>query len=91
MISEVSLFDEIMSLSTTEIPYRKMRSQKKNSKRRHKNTSTTELDSLYQDLINEGSRLDITLERRVEIRKELTLIRKQKRLMDKAMRKNRYS
>ncbi|GGH46456.1 hypothetical protein GCM10008014_09130 [Paenibacillus silvae] len=86
MISDGSLFDEIMSLSTTDIPpYRavgKVKYQKKMRNLRQTNTITTELESLYNDLVKEGSRLDITIERRMKIRKELALIRKQKRLMD---------
>ncbi|WP_338593172.1 hypothetical protein V6669_09370 [Paenibacillus sp. Y5S-9] len=93
MSYEETLFETIMNLEYRDVPYqwdRKLNNQesakaineKKFINRRNKNTSTTELDSLYHDLVKEGSRLDISIERRVEIRKELTLIRKQKRLME---------
>jgi len=86
-----TLFETIMNLEYRDVPYqwdRKLNNQesakaineKKFINRRHKNTITTELDSLYRDLVNEGSRLDLTVERRIEIREELTLIRKQKRM-----------
>lgn len=40
-----------------------------------------DLDMFYSDLVKEGSKLDTTIERRLQIRSELTLIRKQKRMM----------
>lgn len=43
----------------------------------------TTLESRYSHLVAEGSRLDLTVERRIEIREELTLIRKQKRMVMK--------
>lgn len=90
MYYEETLFETIMTLSPTEIPYqldrklsRKMETKRVNEQNLIKqNNITTDLEGLYQDLIKQGTRLDITIERRVEIRKELTLIRKQKRLME---------
>lgn len=87
MISDGSLFDEIMSLSIMDIPYRTVGKVKCQKKMRKARTITTDLDGLYHDLVKEGSRLDITSECRMEIRKELTLIRKQKRLIDQEMRR----
>jgi hypothetical protein len=92
MYYEETLFETIMNLECRDVPYhwdRKLNNlasanainEKKFMNRRQPSISTTELDSLYHDLVKEGSRLDITVERKVEIRKELTLIRKQKRTM----------
>lgn len=87
MYYEENLFETIMSLSYTEIPY-----QSPNNKRRIIIANHTKpkkqsmpksitLDSRYSYLVAEGSRTDIKFERRMEIRKELTLIRQQKRMM----------
>lgn len=81
-----SLFETIVSLNHTEIPYQspssKCRANRIKPKKQRKTKPIT-LESRYNYLIAEGSRLDITVERRMEIRSELTLIRKQKRMMMK--------
>ncbi|WP_433752288.1 hypothetical protein [Paenibacillus amylolyticus] len=98
MFYEETLFETIMNLEYRDVPYqwdRKLNNQESakaiNEKKfinlRLTNNSTTDLDTFYHDLVKEGSRLDITIERRMKIREELTLIRKQKQLMDKAMSK----
>lgn len=86
MHSNESLFETIMSLNHTEIPYRspssKLRANRIKTKRQRKPKPIT-IESRYSHLVAEGSRLDLTVERRIEIREELTLIRKHKRLMMK--------
>lgn len=86
-----TLFETIMNLSLTEIPYQsKRRLSKLNECKRIKeqklmnqNIITTDLESLYRDLVKEGTNLGTSIERRMEIRKELALIRKQKRTVIK--------
>lgn len=84
MHSNETLFETIMSLRTTEIPYQspssKHRAKPIEPKKQRLNKPIT-IDSRYSYLVAEGSRLDITIKRRIEIREELTLIRQQKRMM----------
>lgn len=78
-----SLFKMIISLNHTEIPYRSPSSKRRANRIKPKKQSEPNpitLESRYSQLVAEGSRLDITVERRMDIRKELTLIRKQKRM-----------
>ncbi|PQP82813.1 hypothetical protein C0Q44_15625 [Paenibacillus sp. PCH8] len=85
MYGRDNLFDTIMSLRHTEIPYRSARNKgyQPKPKKQRKPKPITISDSRYSHLVAEGSRLDITIERRMEIREELTLIRQQKRMMMK--------
>lgn len=86
MYGRESLFETIMSLNHTEIPYRSPSSKRRanrikpNKQRKHK-LKPVIIESRYSHLVAEGSRLDITIEQRLQIREELTLIRKQKRMM----------
>ncbi|PJN48810.1 hypothetical protein PAEAM_56720 [Paenibacillus sp. GM1FR] len=81
-----SLFETIMSLNHTEIPYQSPTSKRRANRIKPKKQPRPKpitIDSRYSHLVAEGSRLDITVERRMDIRKELVSIRKQKRLMMK--------
>lgn len=84
MYGRDDLLEAIMSLRHTEIPYRsaKNKGQQVKPKKQRKHNPITP-DSRYSHLVAEGSRLDLTVERRMEIREELTLIRKKKRLLMK--------
>lgn len=86
MYYEETLFETIMSLNHTEIPYQSPRSKRRANhtkpKKQPKPNPIT-IDSRYSHLVAEGSRLDLTVERRLQIREELSLIRKQKRMMVK--------
>lgn len=82
----VTLFEMIMSLNHTEIPYQSPSSKRRANRIKPKKQSAPKpitLESRYSHLVTEGSRLDITIERRMEIREELTLIRQQKRMIMK--------
>ncbi|MDR6725027.1 hypothetical protein J2W91_003513 [Paenibacillus amylolyticus] len=89
MHSNETLFEMIMCLNHTEILYRSPSSKRRITKanqikpKKQRKPNPITLDSRYKHLVAEGSRLDIGIERRMEIRKELTLIRKQKRMMMK--------
>lgn len=79
-----SLFETIMSLNHTEIPYQSPSSiSRANCIKPKKQRKPITIETRYSHLVAEGSRLDITIERRMEIREELTLIRQQKRMMMK--------
>lgn len=84
MHSNETLFETIMRLNHTEIPHQspsnKLRANRNKPKKQRKPIT---IETRYSHLVAEGSRLDITIERRIQIREELTLIRQQKRMMMK--------
>lgn len=84
MHSNETLFETIMSLNHTEIPYQSPSSKRRANRikpKKQRKTKPITLESRYNYLVKEGSKLDITIEQRIEIREELTSIRKQKRMM----------
>ncbi|MFS0857354.1 hypothetical protein [Paenibacillus taichungensis] len=82
-----TLFDEIMDLKVTPIPHQtkkmKITSLEYNGQRikMHPRLSTAKdkLDLMYKRFIEELSNRNISAEHRMEIKKELTLIREYKR------------
>ncbi|MDT0124194.1 hypothetical protein Q9R46_16160 [Paenibacillus sp. RRE4] len=97
MYYEETLFETIMNLEYRDVPHYKVKKEivlgNKQPRPREYNikmqpevkqkTCAFDLDVFYSDLVKEGSRSDTTIERRLQIRSELTLIRKQKRLFMK--------
>ena len=57
------------------ITYRSATNIDKQAKPKNQHEPKTITNSRYRQLVAEGSRLDITIKRRMEIREELTLIR----------------
>lgn len=95
MYYEETLFETIMNLEYRVVPRYKVRKRNVVGKKQPKlnrvkvksrpkakpNTYAAGLDKMYTDLVREGARIDITTQRRLQIREELTLIRKQKWMM----------